>query len=84
MACLRVSGRVPDGEIMPMAQRAFLARLSVRARRFAKSAAGAGQQAKSLFKVWRARARQSENELKSGMAEWYMSILGLCSPCNAS
>ncbi|OQS35131.1 hypothetical protein B0T39_18670 [Chromobacterium haemolyticum] len=58
MACLRMSGRVPDGEIMPMAQRAFLARLSVRARRFAKSAAGAGEQAKSLFTISRARARQ--------------------------
>ena len=31
----------------------------------------------SLFKVSRARARQGENERKSGMYTWYMSILSL-------
>uniref|UniRef100_UPI001965988A hypothetical protein n=1 Tax=Chromobacterium haemolyticum TaxID=394935 RepID=UPI001965988A len=38
----------------------------------------------TLFKVSRARARQGENERKSGVYEGYMSILSLYSPCNAS
>ena len=38
----------------------------------------------SLFKVSRARARQGENERKSRMYSWYMSILSSYSPCYAS